>query len=173
MIYRDRSHARQQIGLTLVEVLVALGIIAITMVMFGYFSTSLRATSDSRRETAAANFSRSYLDALRSQWQDLSMYTSGAKGLIAELQRPNPPFLEVPEGFASYTVDIERRNVRGEALGTHSASANSAGNATGFDWEDENQNDFLRFVILTLTDAQGETYEYSTQIVRPTTDQVP
>jgi prepilin-type N-terminal cleavage/methylation domain-containing protein len=86
------AYKRQRQGLTLVEVLVALVIIAITMVMFGYFSTALQATSNSRQATAAANFSRSYLDALRSQWQDLTMYSAGSRDVIAELKRNNPPF---------------------------------------------------------------------------------
>lgn len=166
-----RGYRRQRQGLTLVEVLVSLVIIAITMVMFGYFSTSLRATSSSRQETAAANFARSYLDALRSQWQDLTMYRAGSRDVIAELRRTNPPFLAVPEGFASYQVSIDRRNVAGTSIGTASFSSDDGVDA--FNWQNENDNDYLRLVTLTLTDIQGDVYTYSTQIVRPTTDQVP
>ncbi|MEM7734672.1 MAG: prepilin-type N-terminal cleavage/methylation domain-containing protein [Deinococcota bacterium] len=166
----QRQIRKQQKGLTLVEVLVALAIIAITMVMFGYFSSSLQATGNSRRETAAANFARSYLDALRSQWQDLTMYRDG--GRESGNARSNPPFLEVPDGFTFYTVDIERRNVTGVVVGTPTQFNSTAGEAA-FNWQDENDTDFMRLVTLTLTDAQGETYTYSTQVVRPTTDQTP
>lgn len=167
----ERRDTRHKQGLTLVEVLVSLVIIAITMVMFGYFSTSLRATSSSRQATAAANFARSYLDALRSQWQDLSMYSSGSRDVIEELRRTNPPFLDVPEGFASYEVGIDRRNVAGTSVGTVAFSSDDG--VAAFDWQDENDNDYMRLVTLTLTDLQGDTYTYSTQIVRPTTDQTP
>lgn len=169
MLVSQIQTCKQQKGLTLVEVLVALAIIAITMVMFGYFSTSLQATSNSRRETAAANFSRSYLDALRSQWQDLTMYRAGARD--SGSTRSNPPFLDVPDGFVSYEVDVDRRNVAGTSIGTASFSSNDGEGA--FNWQDEDDDDFIRLVTLTLTDVQGEIYTYSTQIVRPTTDQDP
>jgi len=169
MLVSQMKTCRQQKGLTLVEVLVALAIIAVTMVMFGYFSSSLQATSNSRRETAAANFSRSYLDALRSQWQDLTMYRDGARE--SSSARSNPPFLDVPEGFVSYEIDIDRRNVAGTSIGTASFSSDDGEGA--FDWQDEDDDDFMRLVTLTLTDVQGETYTYGTQIVRPTTDQTP
>jgi prepilin-type N-terminal cleavage/methylation domain-containing protein len=167
----SQSQASPRQGLTLVEVLVSLVIIAITMVMFGYFSTSLRATSSSRQATAAANFSRSYLDALRSQWQDLTMYRAGSRDVIDELKRTNPPFLDVPEGFVSYEISIDRRNVAGTSIGT--ATFSSDDGVAAFNWQDENDNDYIRLVTLTLTDVQGDTYTYSTQIVRPTTDQTP
>lgn len=166
-----QKRKRQQ-GLTLIEVLVSLAIIAITMVMFGYFSASLQATSDSRRETAAANFARSYLDALRSQWQDLTMYRAGSRDITDPNRvRPNPPFLEVPEGFVTYELNVDRLNVAGTSIGT--ASFTSVDGVGAFNWQDEDDDDYMRLVTLILTDAQGDTYTYSTQVVRPTTDQTP
>jgi len=41
----------KQSGLSLVEVLVAIFIIAMGVVLFGYFAKSLKATSDARLET--------------------------------------------------------------------------------------------------------------------------
>jgi prepilin-type N-terminal cleavage/methylation domain-containing protein len=163
MLITSRHVSHKKAGLTLIEVLVALGIIAITMVMFGYFSTSLRATGDSRRNTAAANFARSYLDSVRSQWQDVEIYKGGHK------TRPNPPFLDVPEGFESYSVSVEARNVNNVVVGTRGPYTSTAG-AAAFNLENGGDNDFMRLVTLTLTDTQGETYTYSTQVVRPPTE---
>ncbi|WP_119313447.1 type IV pilus modification PilV family protein [Calidithermus terrae] len=55
-------------GLTLIEVLVALVIIAVTTMLLGYFISGFTATSTSRSDTQAQVFARSYFEAVRSEW---------------------------------------------------------------------------------------------------------
>jgi prepilin-type N-terminal cleavage/methylation domain-containing protein len=67
---------RKQIGFTLIEVLIALVVVAISMVVLGYMNNAFLSSRISQQETQALGFARGYLDTIRAQWQnDNSYYT--------------------------------------------------------------------------------------------------
>ena len=84
---------RAAAGLTIVEVLVALAVMAFTVSLFGYFLNPLRMTRQSQLETQAVSFARSYLEVVRSDWQDDCQYVRGSLD-------ETPP----PTTFSGYTV---------------------------------------------------------------------
>lgn len=55
-------------GLTLIEVLIALVILAVGVTIFGYFSTSFSLTRSAQYDTQSQAVARSYFDALRAYW---------------------------------------------------------------------------------------------------------
>jgi prepilin-type N-terminal cleavage/methylation domain-containing protein len=57
-------------GFSLIEVMIALFIIAIATLVFGYFMTPLRQSKEAQQQTQQVTLARNYLDNLRSFWQD-------------------------------------------------------------------------------------------------------
>lgn len=58
-------------GFSLVEMMVAMFIIAIAVLMFSYFMNPLRQTKESQKETQQLALARNYLDNLRGLWQSV------------------------------------------------------------------------------------------------------
>lgn len=55
-------------GLTLIEVLVALVVLAVGFTIFGYFTTSSSLTRKAQYDTQSQAIARSFFDALRAAW---------------------------------------------------------------------------------------------------------
>ena len=130
---------KRHVGLTLIEVLVALVVITIAISMFLYFADALRLTRISKVETEAAAYTRNYLDTLRSIWQLEHNYKY-------KLDAAEPQNL--PEG---YEAKVTISNESGGSISPSTSSDLSA----------------LRTVTISLTDRQGKVYEMTTQIARP------
>jgi prepilin-type N-terminal cleavage/methylation domain-containing protein len=62
------------LGMTLVEVLVALALVGVGGSLFGYLITSLQSTKTAREETSALAYGRNYLEGLQAKWQTLKGY---------------------------------------------------------------------------------------------------
>jgi prepilin-type N-terminal cleavage/methylation domain-containing protein len=130
-------------GLTLVEVLVALAVIAITVSMFLYFADALRLTRISKEETTASAYARNYLDSLRGLWLVRDNY-------LNKLDYAEPQ--NIPAG---YEVKVTILDEAGKAVASY------PGGAGGSNFSP------LRTVTISLTDEAGQVYEMSTQISRP------
>ena len=137
-------------GFTLVEVLVALGVLSITMGLFTYFGTSLNISHEAKLETSAASFSRKYIDTLRSSWQNDLAYDDGA---LLDLSPPN--------GYTDYNLTITLLDSAGTTTSTYTGSYSS-----GFSDLNSTADD-IRQINLSLTTAKGDQHKFSTQIVRP------
>jgi prepilin-type N-terminal cleavage/methylation domain-containing protein len=93
-------------GFSLIEVLVALVLIGVATVMFGFFTSGFSATRQARADTEVQVLARSYFDTLRSSWSVSGNYTSATL-----------PTITVPSGFAlspavsAATTDGLRRTV--------------------------------------------------------------
>jgi prepilin-type N-terminal cleavage/methylation domain-containing protein len=93
-------------GFSLVEVLVALTLIGIATVMFGFFTGSFSATRQARADTEVQVLARSYFDTLRSSWSVSSNYAAATL-----------PTIKIPSGFSltpavsTVTADGLRRTV--------------------------------------------------------------
>lgn len=167
------KRAKSKQGLTLVEVLVAMAVLGVALATLGYLVTALRNSARSDEATAAANFARSYLDALRTEWQvpsEYRAYDSGTKQTFVELELPPPPKL-----FSEYQLEIQFFNttldkkgtdvVVNYKLATNSKTVQKKINTLPAKVED----DVLRKVTLTLLDKQGKKQTpFVTQIVSPT-----
>jgi prepilin-type N-terminal cleavage/methylation domain-containing protein len=79
---------RNRRGFSLVEVLVALVIVAVAVAMFGYFGSGFRLTRTSQIDTQAQAFARSYFDTIRADWSQPVTYSAGAL-----------PNLKMPDGY--------------------------------------------------------------------------
>lgn len=87
---------QKNLGLSLVEVLVAIFIIAIGVVLFGYFAKSLKTTSDARLATDAMITMRSALDDTRALWATSQSYNTGDL----------PFFIKAPNGYNKLSAII-------------------------------------------------------------------
>ena len=144
---RHKSTSSKPSGFSLVEVLVALGIIGLALVMFAYFPNSLRLSRISESEAAQAAYMRSYLDALKSAWQDEAYFDLAHQvGGKAVVEPPEPPL------GTSVKVSVE------SAEGVVYSYPGSAGG------EDDSA---LRTITVSLQDETGQSRSLSTQIVRP------
>lgn len=134
-------------GLSLVEVLVALVIVAIAASMFLYFADALRLTRLARQETTATTFARSYLSSLQSYWQEPDNYVYGLA--YAESLADT-----VPEPFS---IQVRIRDEKGvELLNLPDEQATL-----------EKDSSRLRHVSVTLTDLQGKVISMSSSISYP------
>jgi prepilin-type N-terminal cleavage/methylation domain-containing protein len=79
-------------GFSLIEVMVALFIIAIATLIFGYFMTPLRLSKEAQQETRQMALGRNYLDNLRNFWQDPSADCRYIKLLLPSMGTPADPF---------------------------------------------------------------------------------
>lgn len=82
-------------GFTLVEVLVAMALIAITTVMLGYFITSFRAVKQSQIDSQAQAFANSYFEALRAEWSTPTGFASTTASGVSYTR---------PSGFSTPTI---------------------------------------------------------------------
>ena len=134
-------------GFSLVEVLVALGILGLALVMFGYFPGALRLSRVSESEASQSAYMRSYLEDVKSAWQgdayfDLAFELDG--DVVVE-----PP--EPPTGT----------NVEVTITGDEGVVYSYPGGAVSEDVS------ALRNITIRLQDDTGKTQSLQTQIVRP------
>ncbi len=137
-------------GFTLVEVLVALGVISITMGLFGYFVKSLSLSTESKHETSAASFAHRYINTLRSNWQSNFDYDAGVL-----------PNLSPPSGYDDYKLTIVLLDNAGNTTSTYTEDYSNGFSSLN------SSADNMRQINLLLTMQQGGLYQFSTQIVRP------
>lgn len=130
-------------GLTLVEVLIALGLIGVAGAMFGYFVSSLQTTQKARSQTSAVAYAREYLDGLRARWQTLGGYQN-----VALAVPENPP--------ERYDLEVKIETNEGSVIYAY------PGGAAGEDLST------LRKITISFTDEQDKTVSLVTTIARPT-----
>jgi prepilin-type N-terminal cleavage/methylation domain-containing protein len=131
------------LGMTLVEVLVALALVGVGGSLFGYLITSLQSTKTAREETSALAYGRNYLEGLQAKWQTLKGYQT-----LSLATPDNPP--------ANYTIKVKVQNEAGSIIYSFPGGASS---------EDLSA---LRNITLTFTDEHDKTVSLVTQIARPT-----
>lgn len=136
--------AKRQTGLTLVEVLVALVLVAVAVSMFTYFVDALRLTNVSRQETQAAAYMRNYLDNLRAEWRDFEDYTY-------HIDRADPG--KPPDTFKKVAVTVSSSN---GAVVSYPGGAAPASHLAP-----------LRTVTISVTNQQDVSLSLSTYIARP------
>ena len=146
-------------GFSLMEVMVALLLISMTMLMFGYFAKSLKITSTSRQETQAVTGLRSSMEKLRGRWGTTEGFN------LAEL----PYFIDAPQGYTKLTATIEPLSI-----GSLSFSCEYTFDKNLNKFKDncpvqtnEDLDTLIRSVNFTLESEQKEPLVLSMQIARP------
>ncbi len=127
-------------GFSLVELLVALSIIALSLSFFAYFSDALKLTSSAKNEAEIAAYSHNYLEGLRSSWQDLDSFKN----------RSNTKLKNLPVG---YTAKVNITEQKGRVYNDKKQSSEELVS--------------LRLVDIVLTDELGKEFIMSTAIARP------
>lgn len=168
MSLKRMSPAVKRQGFSLVEVLVAILVIAIAMGVLGYLITALRNTASSDESTAAANFSRRYIDVLRSRWQIPAEYKRGGdlgKPPVS-LSLSNPPAM-----FNEYSLTIENIDTKTppNVIQSRTFNYNRGGNMTVTYNQPAFTDDILRRVTIRVKGRDGEYLTpFVTEIVAPT-----
>lgn len=138
---------RAKRGLTLVEVLVALVLVAVAVSMFVYFIDALRLTRISSNEAEISAYMRNYLDTLRSAWRDTDNYFD----LSSEIAGRN--IVQPPEAPQGSRVNVTITSDEGTVY-------SGSGRGSGTDYSN------LRDVQIEVT-ANETVYSLHTQISRP------
>lgn len=159
----------QKQGFSLIEVMVAIAVIAIAMGTLSYLITALRNTAKSDESTAASNFSRTYIDVLRSRWQIPAEYRrGGGPGGTAVVV----PLTEPPAVFDEYSVLVENLNVRRNpaTVLTSTSFTYKRGTTTTADYTPPRASqDVLRRVTITMKGRDGKDLTpFVTEIAAPT-----
>ena len=151
-------------GFSLMEVMVALLLISMTMLMFGYFAKSLKITSSSRQETQAVTSLRSSMERLRSSWGTVDGFNR------AEL----PRLIDAPQGYTKLTATVAPVSVGPLSVGSLSFSCEYTFEEARKKFEDncststtEDLDSLIRSINFTLESAQKEPLVLSMQIARP------
>jgi prepilin-type N-terminal cleavage/methylation domain-containing protein len=134
-------------GFSLVEMMVAMFIIAIAIIMFSYFLNPLRQTSQSQVETQMAAQARSYLDSLRSSW-------SNGQNECAYRNMTQPQLTNFPSHILEVTSGIDNT-----AIMKYTSSTNTTTGST-------TDTTLLRNVKLSVISG-NQTITLTTQIARP------
>lgn len=134
-------------GFSLVEMMVAMFIIAIAVVMFSYFLTPLRQTSQSQAETQAVAQAKSFIDSLRSSWSDPQNQCA-----YRNMSRPQMA------NFPNYVLTVTNGLDNSAIMTFDSATNTTTGNST--------DTTLLRNVELTITSG-SQTITLTTQVARP------
>jgi prepilin-type N-terminal cleavage/methylation domain-containing protein len=133
-------------GFSLIEVMVALFIIAIATLIFGYFMTPLQQSKEAQLETQQIASARNYLDNLRALWQDPDRDCNYVK-----LRLP------ILEGFPAYRLVITNATNASVILDYTSGQTQA----------DQKDSTLLRNVELRILDASNKTIAtLSAQIAR-------
>ncbi|WP_051304178.1 type IV pilus modification PilV family protein [Calidithermus chliarophilus] len=139
-------------GLSLIEVMVALVIIAITVLLFAYFASSFRGTSQAQIDTQAQVYARSYFDALRAEWSTHSGFNADPSTFAYPRSPEGPPLVPPPKGF-------ELVEFNPEANVTRVSGTDASGKAYSVV--------VMRQVLIKIRSARGKEYEFRTQIAAP------
>lgn len=146
-------------GFSLMEVMVALLLISMTMLMFGYFAKSLKVTSSSRQETQAVTSLRSSMEKLRGTWGTIDGFN------YAELPRT----IAAPQGYTKLTATVTPLSVGSLSFSCEYTfkedSKKFVDECSGPTSED--LDSLIRNVNFTLESAQKEPLILSMQIARP------
>jgi prepilin-type N-terminal cleavage/methylation domain-containing protein len=134
-------------GFSLVEMMVAMFVIAIAIIMFSYFLTPLRQTSQSQIETQAVAQAKTFLDSLRSSWGD-------PQNQCAYRNMIRPQLANFPNYVLTVTSGLDNSAI----MAFDSATNTLTGNAT--------DTTLLRNVNLTITSG-FQTITLTTQVARP------
>lgn len=151
----------KQKGFSLVEVLVALFIISIGVVFFGYFAKSLKTTGSARFETEAMITMRSALNNTRTLWSDEKGYSNIYL----------PYLIDAPKGYQNLSIDIESlstttRDLNYNCVYTFLPDLQKFENTCN-PLTEEDIGSLIRHVEFTLTDNQKEPLVLSMQLSRP------
>ena len=145
-------------GLSLIEVLVALVLVAVAVSMFLYFADSLRLTTLSREETQAASFARNYFDSLKSRWQSEIGYENDLE-LAEDLL-----LSQTPEG---YEAELEVKDEKDSLIFKLSLERASDGSATLTGSVPGSHAAPLRKMYLLLKSNKGKEILLETTISAP------
>jgi len=141
-------HAKTR-GLTLIEVLIAIALLAIAGVMLGYFSTSFTATRGALIDTKGQAFARSYIDTLRARW--------AVSGDYANTLLPDPGEVPPPQGYRyAVTVYDDKGGVIARYAYRPGLPPAPAPNRSP-----------LKTVVLEVTTPDGRTLRFATQLAAP------
>jgi len=127
-------------GFSLIELLVALSIIALSLSFFAYFSDALSLTSSAKNEAAIAAYSHNYLEKLRSEWQNLDKFKN----------RSGIDLNDLPKGYSGQ-INIDEET----------------GKVYNSDKKISEKVVSLRTVEIVLSDQAGNEFKMSTKIARP------
>jgi len=127
-------------GFSLVELLVALSIIALSLSFFAYFSDALKLTGSAKNEAAVAAYSHNYLESLRAKWQNLDSFN----------EPTNIEPKNLPEG---YTAKVKISEEKGKVYNPEKRISQAVVS--------------LRTIEIILTDQTGNEFMMSTKIARP------
>jgi prepilin-type N-terminal cleavage/methylation domain-containing protein len=136
---------REEAGFSLIEVMVALFIIAVATLIFGYFMTPLRQSKEAQQETQQIAAARNYLDNLRALWQDPDRDCNYVKLRLPTL-----------DGFPTYRL-IVTSAVDSSVILDYTS---------GEEVEDQTDATLLRNVELRILGAEKTIATLSTQVAR-------
>lgn len=163
-----RRNSRRAKGFTLVETLVAIGILAVAILMINFIATSLRDFRNAQSDTAATTFARTFIDSTRALWsQKGSACPASTPGGTAKACTLYPtaqlPTLAVPSGSGlKFSVDI--RNSAGTvvascALGTVCIPTNTSTDAAVL-------SDSQRTIKVKTSDASSRSVQLAMNVSR-------
>lgn len=150
-----------QKGFSLVEVLVAIFIIAMGVILFGYFAKSLKTTSDARIETEAMISLRSALDDTRALWSSSEGYSA------IEF----PYLVTAPKSYTNLTVYVKSLQAT-NAVSDYACTYTFLPNLQKFEnncpiLNTRDEATLLRHIEFTLSTDQKEPLVLSMELARP------
>lgn len=178
LIKRKSRKYKQKQGFSLIEVLVAIAVIAIAMATLGYLITALRNTAKSDESTAAANFSRAYIDVLRSRWQIPNEYNRGGAYNRSGANTSSHvilPLTDPPALFDEYSILVENLDIQDSpptVIASKTFTYKRGTTQTAKYAPPEFDKDILRRVTITMKGRDGKDGKnpapFVTEIVAPT-----
>ena len=144
--------ARRVAGFTLIEILVSIALLGILIVIVGYFSNSLTATSQAKSYPVAQTFASSYLNVLRTKWAVPGQYRT------TSLPDPTTNEVKPSTGFSYVTAVTD---------GTTNAPIISYAYPNAAPPVPVANNSVLKRVTLSVTTPQNKTFVFATQFVNP------
>ncbi len=107
-------------GFSLIEVLISLVILAVTTMLLGHFMLSFTSSREAQTDTQVQALARSYMDALRTEWQIPALYNSNAAPSVSfpNGYRSNLQVSVVDAGLKTVTLTITNPSGRTYAFVT-------------------------------------------------------
>jgi prepilin-type N-terminal cleavage/methylation domain-containing protein len=146
----QQRRAHKSKGFTLVEMMVALGLLGILGVVAGGFLLPMRMTSRTNNQSSGLTYARSYLEMVKNRWLELSTFKAITAPAIRVAPNTTPTVydIEIPSGW------------------TATLTCSLASNATiACD-----EGDQLRTVTVTITVPNQSSVKLSTLISRPSNE---